>query len=49
MSCLVLSADNEKTVLKGGKVRKISKEIDNNLKYCKRWREQKASRITADD
>lgn len=49
MSRLVLSADNEKAVLKGGKVRKISKEIDNNLKYCKMWREQKASRITADD
>lgn len=42
-------ADDEKTVLKGGKVRKISKKIDRKLKYCKRWREQRASRITADD
>lgn len=34
MSHLVLDADNEKTVLKGGKVRKTSKKIDRKLKYC---------------
>lgn len=49
MSCLVQGIDNEKTLLKGGKVRKISKKIHRKLKYCNRWREQRASRITADD
>lgn len=49
MSHLGLGAANEKKkVLEGGKVRKISKKIHRNLKYSKRWREQRASRITAD-
>lgn len=48
MSHLGLGADNEKTVLEGGKVWK-NKKIDRKMKYCKRWREQRTSRITADD